>query len=100
MAILGTLIDKQTVSRAGDGLTGVTLTTLSHSIPATNPDTVIPVLRSVQAVGGNGANALPVLLGHGANASLLTVGFAMPSAVSCATILYDVVAFSFHSIIR
>lgn len=100
MAILGTLIDKQTVSRVGDGLTGITLTTLAHSIPATAPEAIVPVVRSIQAVGGNGVQAFPILLAVGANASLLTVGYAMGSAISCATIMYDVYAFTFHSIIR
>lgn len=100
MAILGRLIDKQTVSRAGDDLAGVTLAALNHSLPATNPEMVLPILRSVQAVGGNGSNGLPALLGLGGNASQITVGYAMASAVSCPTVMYDVYAAVLHTIIR
>jgi hypothetical protein len=97
VAILGTFIDKQTVSRAGDGLTGVTVGTLAHSLPATNPELFLPILRSAESVGVNSAVSL---LAIGGNASLLTIGFRVSSAVSCPTLLYDVFAAVFYSSIR
>lgn len=97
MAILGTLIDKTTISRAGDALFGVTLATLSHSLPATNPEMVLPILRSVQGIGHQPGVAL---LGLGGNASISTIGYAVGSTASCPTLLADVYAQVFHSIIR
>jgi hypothetical protein len=91
VAIIGTLIDKTTVSRAGDALVGVTLATLAHSLPATNPTIVLPVLRSVQA---------PVqVLGLGGNASIATIGFAAASAASTPTVMFDVYTAVVHSLI-
>ncbi len=98
MAILGTYIDKTTVSRVGDGLFGVTLAhTLAHSLPATNPEMVLPILRSVAQIGAQPSIAL---LGLGGNASILTVGYAVGSTASCPTLMFDVFAQVFHSIIR
>jgi hypothetical protein len=98
MAILGTLIDKQTISRAAvTGAAGVTLATLSHSLPATNPEMVLPILRSIQdiSIAPNVG-----LMGLGGNASLLTIGYAVGSSATCGTLLADVYAQVFHSIIR
>ena len=97
MAILGTLIDKQTISRAGDALSGVTVGTLSHSIPATNPEMFLPILRSSQEQGH-----IPAIqpMGLGGNASILTIGFRVGSTASCPTILYDAFAVVFYSTIR
>ncbi len=100
MSLLGVLIHQTTISRAGDDLKGVTLATLAHSLPATNPEVLLPIMRSVQAVAGNGSNGLPELLGLGGNASIATIGYAMASCVSCPTVMYDVLAIVFHSVIR
>lgn len=101
MAILGTLIDKQTVSRAGDaGTTAqhVGLATLAHSLPATNPESVFLQMRSVQDVGGVSQTPKPFQVGG--NASLLTIGYDYASGVSAGTIMFDVVAVVYHSVIR
>lgn len=97
MAILGTLVDKQTVSRAGDDLSGLTTGTLSHSLPATNPEMFLPVIRSIQAQGHNPHIAV---LAVAANASLLSVGYRVSSTASCPTVMYDVFAAVFHTMIR
>lgn len=97
MAILGRYIDKQTVSRAGDALSGVTLGTAPHSLPATNPEMVLPILRSTQEQG-HGPSAQ--ILGLGGNASILTVGYRISSTASCPVLMYDLFAQVFHSYIR
>lgn len=95
--LLGTFIDKTTRSRAGDDFKGVSLgLTQSHSL-GTTPDTVMAVLRSVQEVG---AQAPLQVLGLGGNASILTFGFAGASAASAPTILYDLYAIYWMSMIR
>ena len=101
MSILGTLIDKTTVSRAGDaGTTSqrVGLATLAHSLPATNPETIFINLRSIEAVAAAGVPVVP--FGLGGNASILTLGYAYQSNVSAPTTSFDVVAMVFHSVIR
>lgn len=105
MAILGTLVDKQTVSRAGDSGTNVqqiSLTSINHSLPATNAEAAWAYLRSVQAIATQGPRTpQPFILGS--NASLLTLAFGLDgisSTLSVPTILFDVVAMVFHSIIR
>ncbi len=67
---------------------------------AEHPEVLLPIMRSVQAVAGNGSNGLPELLGLGGNASIATIGYAMASCVSCPTVMYDVLAIVFHSVIR
>lgn len=97
MALLGTYIDRQSVSRAGDAFLGVTLgQTLNHSL-ATTPDTLLPVLRSAQAVG---IQQMIAPIGLGGNASILTYGFVAGSGISCPTIMFDVYAIYWHSIVR
>lgn len=101
MSILGTLIDKTTASRAGDaGTTSqrVGLTTLAHSLPATNPESIFVNLRSVEGVAG--VSMTPKVFALGGNASLSTIGYEYQSGVSAGTIMYDVVAVVYHSIIR
>lgn len=101
MSILGTLIDKTTVSRAGDAGTtavGTGLTTLAHSLPATNPEAVFVNLRSIEAVGPLGRQVDPFVLGG--NASLLTLGYRYASQISAPTIMFDVISAVFHTIIR
>lgn len=100
MAILGTLIDKKTISRVGDDLKGVTTATTAHSLPATNPEILLPVVRSYAEMAGNGTNGLPAVFALGGNASISTVGYAMASCVSCPTVMYDLVAMVFHSVIE
>ena len=102
MPILGTFIDRTTVSRAGDAGTtahNVGLPTLAHSLPATNPEAVFVNLRSVEATA---LGATPILrpFGLGGNASLTTIGYEYVSGVSVPTLMFDVVAVVFHSIIR
>ena len=97
MAIFGTLFDRTLASRAGDALTGITLTTLAHSLPATNPEIMIPVMRSVQAIG---FQPHVTLLGLRGNASLNTIGFVVASTASCPALEYEVVSAVLHSIVR
>lgn len=102
MAILGTLIDRTLYSRAGDDLGSgghaLTMSTLAHSLPATNPESVYMNLRSVQ--GGLGANGSIQLFSPGGNASILTVGYAAASQVSAPTVFVECVAIVYHSVIR
>lgn len=99
MSILGILIDKQSHTREGDALRGAAYVTLAHSLPATNPEVVIPVMRSIEIVG-NGTRGTPKILGLGGNASTLTIGYMNSSNASCLTIAYDILAIVFHSSIR
>lgn len=98
MAILGTFVDRALSSRAGDALRGVTLTTLSHSLPATGPEMMVPVLQSIQDVGA--ANPVCVMFGIRGNASLNTVGFAVPSTGSAPTVSFENYSIVFHSLMR
>lgn len=97
MAILGTFVDRQSVSRAGDGLTGVTVGTLSHSLPATNPEAFLIQMRSIAALGHQPA-IQPLAVGG--NASILTNGFVVGSTASAPTVYYDAFAIVFHTVIR
>lgn len=103
MAILGTYIDKQTITRAGtSGTTAagahVVLTTLAHSLPATNPEAVFVAIRSIDG-GVDSGVVTPFVLGG--NASLLTLGYrAAVSSASLPAIMSDIFAMTFHSIIR
>lgn len=96
MAILGKLIERQLVSRAGDDLSGVTLATLAHSLE-TNPETVLVQHRSIQEVGHQ---PNPQLLGVGGNASIATIGYAVPSTASCPTVYFEALAIYWHSTVR
>jgi hypothetical protein len=105
MAILGTLIDRTTVSRAVDAGTtvqNVGVTSLAHSLPATNPEAVFINVRSVEAI--NSTRAVFVRpFGMGGNASLTTFGYEFSpglTGASCGVVLFDVIAVVFHSIIR
>jgi len=100
MSILGTLIDKTTISRAGDDLKGVTVATLAHSLPHTNPEIGIAAVKSIAAMGANGSNGLPAVFVLGGNASIATLGYAMASCVSCPTVCADIVLIVPHSTIR
>lgn len=108
MAILGVLVDRTTVSRAGNaGTTSVNigLSTLAHSLPATNPEAVFINLRSVEGIALFGQQ-VPQIFALGGNASLLTIGtnYQVPavaaSAVSAPTLMYDCISEIFHSIVR
>lgn len=96
MAIIGNLWDRTLSTRAGDALSGVTLTTLAHSLPATNPHIFIVAMRSIEGVGVNSAL---VMFGLRGNASLNTVGFRTSSAASAPTVEYEGIAAVLHSII-
>lgn len=103
MSILGNLVDIRTASRVGDDLAGLTLATFAHSLPATNPEVVIPVLRSIEDTAEDGGMLCnPAVFGLGGNASILTVGYhaGSVSAVSFGTIMFDLLAIVFHSAIR
>jgi hypothetical protein len=102
MSILGVLIDQTTVSRVGDNLKAVTFASLAHSLPATNPQIVLPVLRSISSSGGTGGAGQRNfhLLGLGGNASLATIGYAAGSAASFPTICFDILSIVFHSTIQ
>ena len=100
MAILGTFVDRATISRAGDDLNGTTVGTLAHSLPATNAELFVPVMQSLQG-GIQGRNFMS-LLGVGSNASILTIGYSSGSitTASCPTVSFVVLAGVLHSIIR
>ena len=100
MALLGYLIDKQTHSRVGDAVDTVTAITLNHSLPATNPELVLPVMRSMEAMAGNGANGTPYIAGLGGNASISTIFICMASSPSTPTVMFDVYQMVLHSVIR
>lgn len=100
MAILGTLIDKKTISRAGDALSGVTFATSAHSLPATNPETLLPVVRSIEEMAQWGTNGLPKVLAIGGNSSLATYGVIQASCVSCPALMFDLYAIVWHSVVR
>ena len=55
MSILGTLVGRHSHSFAGSETDGVFLTTFAHSLPATNPEFVLPQVKSVQAIAGDDA---------------------------------------------
>lgn len=92
MAILGTLIDKL----AGQTLTGVTLTTYPHSLPATNPELMALQVRSALT-----ATAPGQLIAVGGNASLLTIGQQAASVAAGSNLaFFDCYSFVFWSAIR
>lgn len=97
MAIFGQFWDRQLGTRAGDGVSGIVLTTMAHSLPATNPEIFVPVMRSQQAIGVQSA---VTLLGQRGNASLNTIGFAISSAASTPVLEFEGVSAVLHSIIR
>lgn len=92
MTIVGTLIDRL----AGRTLTGVTLTTAPHSLPATNPE-----LMSVQLRSSLTATAPGEVLAVGGNASLLTIGLNAASVAAGSNMaFFDIYSWVFHSVIR
>lgn len=96
MAILGTWIDRNTVSHVGAAWGGATNVTTPHSL-GTSPDMVNVVLRSVQ-----NATAPAQVGALRGNASLNTVQVFVGSVAgaSAPTIEYDVFAWYFWSAIR
>lgn len=97
MAIFGQFWDRQLGTRAGDGVSGIALTTMAHSLPATNPEIFIPVMRSQQGIGVQSA---VTLLGQRGNASLNTIGFAISSSASTPVLEFEGISAVLHSIIR
>lgn len=89
MAILGTFVDRQ----QGVTLAGFTVTTLPHSLPATNPELMAIQLRSVASGTAQGG-----LFALGGNASLLTVGAA--SACGTGAAFFDLYSFVLYTPIR
>lgn len=91
MSILGTYIDRV----AGNTLSGVTLTTYPHSL-GTNPDMVMPILKSA-----NTATAPGALVAPGANASLSTVGLQAASVAAGSNLaFFDIYSWLFWQPIR
>ena len=100
MSILGTLIDRHTVSRAGDDLAGVTVSTYAHSLSATCGELQVAALRSIAELTGAGLAAIDVFV-VGSNASLSSVGFAgRQSNASTPTVMADIIQMVAHSVIR
>lgn len=100
MAIFGTLWDRQSGSRAGDDLIGVTLSTAAHSLPATNPEIMIPVTRSIAELAATALRKGITLFGLRGNASLNTVGFHAITGQSTPTVDFEVVSAVLHTVIR
>lgn len=95
MALLAKLIDVQSMTRAGDDLKGVTLSTLFHSL-VTTPQAIILQMRSIAAIG---VQPNPALIWPGANGSVVSIGFAVPSTSSAPTFMFDAYVMRFHSLI-
>lgn len=92
MAILSTFIDRL----QGATLSGVTLRTFPHSLPATNPELVALQMRSVVSATAHGA-----LYAVGGNASLLTVGLEAASVAAGSNLaFFDAYSFVFWTPIR
>lgn len=103
MAILGTLVDKisaQSFAAAANGAPTTSFASHIHSLPATSPESIFPVVTSVQATAGNGYNGAPQLLACGANASVVTIGIAYGSGVTVPLVAYDLTSVVWHSTIR
>ena len=101
MSILGTLIDRHTVSRGGDLLKGVTVASYAHSLPATQGEVGFAAIRSIEELGsGSGSGQLDIFV-VGSNASLSSVGYRGAfSNASTPAIMADIVQIVFHSTIR
>ena len=85
MAILGTLIDRVTgQSFAADQIGGPETSFASHihSLPATAPESIIPVVTSVEGGADMDINQCPRILMCGGNASVCTIGIAYGSGVT------------------
>lgn len=101
MAILGTWVDKHSVTRGGDANKGVTHGTAAHSLPATNAEFIWAAVRSLEGLGtGSGQGQLDVWV-TGSNASLSTWSvrgaFSNASTPAAAFDIYSVV---WHSLVR
>ena len=99
MAILGTLINTiaaTSFAAAAQAAPTTSFASLVHSLPSI-PQTVIPVVTSIEATAGNGYAGAPQLLACGANASIATVGVAYGSGVTVPEIAYETVAILWHS---
>jgi hypothetical protein len=103
MALLGTLIHRvtgQTFAAVANGAPTTSFSSHIHSLPATSPESIIPVVTSVEDIGGNGINNMPQLLACGGNASVVTIGVAYGSGVTTPLVAYDVEAIVWHSSVR
>lgn len=102
MAIFGTWWDRQLGTRAGDDLSagGVTMTTVAHSLPATNPEVMICQMVSHAAVPTTYILGRITMFGMRGNASLNTVGFVGGTAASTPTVSFEVYSSVLHSKIR
>ena len=101
-AIFGTLWDRTAGTRAGDDLSagGVTMTTIAHSLPATNAEVFIPVLTSHSAVPTTYVLGRITLFGQRGNASLNTVGFVAGTCASSPTLAFEAYSAVLHTIVR
>jgi hypothetical protein len=100
MAILGTLVDRitaQSFAAAANGAPTTSFASHIHSLPATSPQTILPVVTSVQATAGDGYNGAPKLLMCGGNASVVTIGIAYGSGVTVPLVGYEVTSIVWHS---
>ena len=93
----GTLWDRQVITRVGDGLRGLTMAAIAHSLPATNPQVLFMQLRSVAVIADHTPPMM--LLGQRGNASQNTVGYMIASTGSCPLIEYDAICAILHTLI-
>lgn len=100
MAILGTLIDLQTISVAASVTDGVNVSRLNHSLPATNPEFVIAAMLSIEDTSIDAAAGMPQVFSPGGNASFVTFGYAIMSTPTVPTFAFEVASIVFHSTIR
>ena len=101
MSILTHLVDRHTVSRAGDLNKGVTVVSYAHSLPATQGEVGFAAIRSIEEMGtGSGQGQIDMFV-VGSNASLSSVGYRGAfSNASTPAIMADIVQIVFHSLIR
>ncbi len=85
----GTLIDQISSSIAGSDVSeSISFSSHIHSLPATVPDYVVVEMTSLDTVGI--INGPPALLRMGANASVITMGYAYGSAASTPTVAFTI----------
>jgi hypothetical protein len=99
MPILGTLVDRILSTLAPGSNASLQMTTLAHSLPATGPEMIVPVLQSIGITAGQ-INSNPKMFAQRGNASLNTIGFAFGTGASTPTLSFEVYSLVFHTIIR
>jgi len=100
--IFGTFWDRQMGTRAGDDLSagGVTLSTVAHSLPGTNPEVMIAQMISQSAVPTTYVLGRIGLFGIRGNASLNTIGFSGGTCASSPTLAFEIYSAVLHTVIR